>query len=95
MTAATVSFPQYSAMVDGMKSSFWQEFNTDTAKKNIPQELLNQLVDDKFSGKLSIQNPLDEFVNWQVYFGNGKIHFASSSVGNAKRLNYILPSAGS
>lgn len=62
------------------------------SQKAFPKDLLSELVDQKFSGKLSIQNPFDELVDWQIFMGNGKIHFASSSVGNGKRLNYMLGS---
>ena len=92
MTAITFSLPQKSAMVNNFQVSQPQEKEINSVKKAIPKELLNELVEHKFSGKLTIQNPLDEFVNWEVYLGKGKIHFASSSVGNEKRLNYMLGS---
>ncbi|BFM39987.1 response regulator [Synechocystis sp. LKSZ1] len=60
--------------------------------QEIPYQLLRQLVADKVTGKLTIQNPFDEFVNWQIYLGNGKIHFANSAAGSIERLNYLLGS---
>jgi twitching motility two-component system response regulator PilG len=90
MTSATVSLPQYFSATANSVTSPQAASALNTLQRAIPRELLNELVDNKFSGKLIIQNPLDEFVDWQVYLGNGRIHFATSSVGNAKRLNYML-----
>ena len=59
----------------------------------VPAALLNTLVEKQMSGKVTIQNPFDEFVNWQVYFGNGRIHFANSANGSVERLNYLLGNA--
>ncbi len=67
-----------------------QKFQDNGIRRAIPRELLEQLMADQFTGQLVIRNPFDEFVNWQIYLGNGKIHFANSSVGNGKRLNYML-----
>jgi twitching motility two-component system response regulator PilG len=56
----------------------------------IPYKLLKKLIMGEVSGKLVIQNPFDEYVNWQVYFGNGKIHFANSAVGLVERSSYLF-----
>ena len=56
----------------------------------IPSTLLNDLVNRQATGKLTVQNPFDELVNWQVYLGNGKIHFANSATGPEERLNYLM-----
>ena len=58
----------------------------------IPSTLLNDLVNRQATGKLTIQNPFDELVTWQVYLGNGKIHFANSATGPEERLNYLIGS---
>ncbi len=42
------------------------------------------------SGKLIIQDPQDQMVGWQLYFGEGQIHFAESTVGQRERLSYLL-----
>ncbi|MGL5035434.1 MAG: response regulator [Microcystaceae cyanobacterium] len=55
-----------------------------------PEQVLNTLIANRATGKLTIQNPRDEFVTWQVYLGNGKINFANSGVGSVERLNYLL-----
>ena len=55
----------------------------------IPYKLLKRLIMDGVSGRLVIQNPFDEYVNWQVYLGNGKIYFANSAVGLVERLSYL------
>ena len=47
-----------------------------------PNDLLIQLNRDRFTGTIIIQNPDDEFVAWQIYMVNGKIHYANSSIGS-------------
>ncbi|MGL5035205.1 MAG: response regulator, partial [Microcystaceae cyanobacterium] len=56
----------------------------------IPYQFLRTLITAEETGKLIIQSPLDEFVSWQVYIGNGKINFANSGVGVIERLSYLL-----
>jgi len=55
-----------------------------------PSDLLTQLNQDRFTGTVIIQNPDDEFVTWQIYLGNGKIHYANSSIGLTERCRYLL-----
>lgn len=55
-----------------------------------PVQLLAQLEQDRFTGKVIIQNPDDEFVTWQIYLGNGKINYANSSIGLMERCRYLL-----
>lgn len=77
-------------MVNQFWSSVPQQAENNSVKRAIPRELLGQLMAERFTGQLTIRNPFDEFVDWQIYLGNGKIHFANSAVGNGKRLNYML-----
>lgn len=56
----------------------------------IPSTFLNSLVSQQASGKLTVQNPFDEFVVWQVYLGNGKINFANSISGSVERIKYLV-----
>ncbi len=58
----------------------------------IPAQLLHSLVAKEATGKLIIQNPFDEFVYWQVYLGDGRIHLANSANGCAERINYLIGS---
>ncbi|MBJ7899658.1 MAG: response regulator [Cyanobacteria bacterium RI_101] len=60
------------------------------SQSQIPADFLAHLVNREATGKLIVQNPLDEFVTWQVYLGKGKIHFANSGAGGAERLKYLL-----
>ena len=55
-----------------------------------PNDLLIKLNRDRFTGTIIIQNPDDEFVAWQIYMGNGKIHYANSSIGSMERCRYLL-----
>ena len=63
---------------------------TQSSGQAVPASLLGALVNNQGSGKLIIQNPFDEFVHWQVYLGNGRIHFANSANGSVERLNYLI-----
>ncbi|MFM7383574.1 MAG: response regulator [Microcystaceae cyanobacterium] len=56
----------------------------------VPLALLRHLAETQVTGTLTVQNPLDEFVHWQVYWGNGRIHFASSAKGKVERLQYLM-----
>ncbi len=75
-----------------MSTAYFNEsfYLSKSAIQEMPYKLLQKLIDDKVSGKLVIQNPFDEYVRWQVYLGNGKIHVANSGVGSSERLNYLL-----
>ncbi|BFM41306.1 response regulator [Synechocystis sp. LKSZ1] len=63
---------------------------TSLPKTYLPVQLLQTLEANQATGKLTIQNPFDEFVTWQVYLGDGKIHFANSGVGIRERMQYLL-----
>jgi twitching motility two-component system response regulator PilG len=58
--------------------------------RQIPSEFLQTLIKEKATGRLTVQNPLDELVTWQVYLGKGKINFANSGVGGMQRVRYLL-----
>ncbi|MBE9204365.1 response regulator [Synechocystis salina LEGE 06099] len=90
MTAFTLPLFEDRAMVNQLQVSGLRESKDNEIKRAIPRELLEQLMAEQFTGQLVIRNPFDEFVDWQIYLGNGKIHFANSAVGNGKRLNYML-----
>lgn len=55
-----------------------------------PHEVLTRILAQGESGRLVVINPWDEFVHWQVYVGNGKIHFANSRKGHYSRLQYLI-----
>ncbi|MEB3225792.1 MAG: hypothetical protein VKJ86_08300 [Synechococcus sp.] len=64
----------------------------DATTKNvvIPGQVLQSLIQRKMSGTMTIYDPLDESVFWQLYFGGGKLHFATSGMGKKERLTYLL-----
>lgn len=64
--------------------------NSTLYNNEIPTTFLKKLVAEEATGKLTVQNPLDEFVTWQIYLGKGKIHFANSGVGCVERVKYLL-----
>jgi twitching motility two-component system response regulator PilG len=56
----------------------------------MPSKVLQNLAASKASGRLTIFDPNDESVQWRIYLGDGKIHFASSAMGQKERLTYLL-----
>lgn len=58
--------------------------------RQIPGQFLQTLIKEKATGRLTVSNPLDELVTWQVYLGKGKINFANSGVGGMQRVRYLL-----
>lgn len=98
MNAITLNSPQFaSSQVSRpfvyQSNSMMLHSNQDNEtklNKQDPYQVLQNLIINQETGKLIVQNPLDEFVNWHIYLGNGKIHFANSSVGARERLGYLL-----
>jgi twitching motility two-component system response regulator PilG len=58
--------------------------------KPSPLKVLQEIVNKKISGRLIICEPNNPGVFWQLYMGEGKIHFAHSNVGQQERLFYLL-----
>lgn len=56
----------------------------------IPHKVLQDVLRRKISGRLTIQDPNDLSVQWRLYLGNGKLHFAGSLNGRRERLAYLL-----
>ncbi len=52
-------------------------------------EALKDIIKQELSGRLTIKDPLDTSVSWHAYFGNGKLHFATSTLGQRERLTYL------
>jgi twitching motility two-component system response regulator PilG len=59
-----------------------------------PIQVLHRMILAQESGKLTIADPHDPSVLWQVFVGNGQIHFAKSLTGQRDRLAYCLKVAG-
>ncbi|WP_404788293.1 PleD family two-component system response regulator [Altericista sp. CCNU0014] len=59
-----------------------------------PIQVLHRIILAQASGKLSVSDPHDPEVLWQVFVGNGQIHFATSLAGQGDRLAYFLKVAG-
>lgn len=55
-----------------------------------PAKALQNIVTKQLSGRLTIGDPTDSSIFWRVYVGQGKIHFATSTMGQWERLNYLL-----
>ena len=52
-------------------------------------EALKDIIKQELSGQLIIRDPLDPSITWEAYFGNGKLHFATSTIGQKERLTYL------
>jgi twitching motility two-component system response regulator PilG len=52
-------------------------------------EALKEIIQQELSGQLIIKDPLDSSITWEAYFGNGKLHFATSTLGQRERLIYL------
>ncbi|WP_310418606.1 response regulator [Chamaesiphon sp. OTE_8_metabat_110] len=52
-------------------------------------EALKDIIKQELSGQLIIRDALDPSITWEAYFGNGKLHFATSTVGQKERLTYL------
>ena len=53
-------------------------------------KVLQKLILNQASGKLTIYHPQDPAVRWRLYLGNGRIHYAGSETGQKERLQYLL-----
>lgn len=52
-------------------------------------EALRDIIKQELSGQLIIKDPLDSAIIWEVYFGNGELHFATNQIGQRERLTYL------
>jgi twitching motility two-component system response regulator PilG len=52
-------------------------------------EALKDIIQQELSGRLTIKDALDSSLSWEAYFGNGKLHFATSTLGQRERLIYL------
>lgn len=59
-----------------------------------PIRVIHRMIVTQDSGKISISDPHDPSILWQIFIGNGQIHFATCLVGQRERLNYFLHRAG-
>ncbi len=53
-------------------------------------EALKDIIKQELSGQLIIRDSLDSSIAWEAYFGNGKLHFATSTLGQRERLTYLI-----
>ena len=53
-------------------------------------EALKDIIHQELSGQLIIKDTLDSSLTWEAYFGNGKLHFATSTLGQRERLVYLI-----
>ncbi len=55
-----------------------------------PTKALHKVISEQRPGRMTITDPVDPSIGWRVYFGDGQIHFAESTVGRQDRLPYVL-----
>ncbi|MEO1131682.1 MAG: response regulator [Cyanobacteria bacterium J06639_1] len=75
-----------------MVSTSVMEKPTSTAapKTASPARALQEMAVREMTGKLVVRDPADSGVVWSVYVGKGKIHYASSLMGQQERVAYLL-----
>jgi twitching motility two-component system response regulator PilG len=56
-------------------------------------EALKDIIQQELSGRLTVKDTLDSSIAWEAYFGNGKLHFATSTLGQKERLAYFNQAA--
>ncbi|MEM9156584.1 MAG: response regulator [Cyanobacteria bacterium P01_F01_bin.33] len=61
-----------------------------TSKPGSPARALQEMAVREVTGKLVIRDPADSGVVWGIYVGKGKVHYASSLVGQQERIAYLL-----
>ncbi|HIK10708.1 MAG TPA: response regulator [Oscillatoriaceae cyanobacterium M33_DOE_052] len=66
------------------------EEKTTIQSTNSPAKVLQNIVQKKITGRLTVADPKDNSIYWRIYFGNGSVNFAHSAVGQKERLEYLL-----
>jgi len=59
-----------------------------------PAKVLQKITASHLSGRFTFYDPNDKSVIWQLYVGNGQIHYANSKMGQAERLAYLMQRVG-
>ncbi len=55
-----------------------------------PAKVLQKVISEQRSGRITITDSDDPSISWRVYLGGGQMHFAESTMGHAERLTYLL-----
>jgi twitching motility two-component system response regulator PilG len=53
-------------------------------------DALKDIVKQELSGRLIVKDSQDSAVAWEVFFGDGKLHFATNKIGQRERLTYLV-----
>jgi twitching motility two-component system response regulator PilG len=80
---------QITQVVEALEPDLETPFGLDS-----PTRVLHRMIVTQESGKISISDPHDPSILWQIFVGNGQIHFATCLGGQRERLNYFLNHAG-
>lgn len=54
-----------------------------------PARVIQKVIGDRLSGHLTFTDPRDPSIGWNLYVGNGQLHYANSTVGHQERFNYL------
>jgi twitching motility two-component system response regulator PilG len=52
-------------------------------------QILKKASERQWSGCLVVSQPKDRSVNWQLYFNNGEMQYATSATGQTERISYL------
>lgn len=92
--AGNVRLPRFNCSDGAAQVQFVPEsplavFQSSTGKSASPAQVLYTMMSGRQTGKLTVRHPQEAGVNWQVFVGNGQVHFATCSVGQFERLSYL------
>ncbi len=75
-----------------MVSTIVREMETTNIDNNSgsPSQLLQSIVNREISGHIIVSSKDDSSIQWNLYLGSGKIHYANSVIGKKERLNYLV-----
>jgi twitching motility two-component system response regulator PilG len=74
--------------------TYTPSLHTPTVQQDKPQvsptRVLQKVISEQRSGRITITDAQDPSVRWRVYLGGGQLHFAESTMGHTERLTYVL-----
>jgi twitching motility two-component system response regulator PilG len=97
MVGSSIARPKTTALTRVDRSSvddFLVPDSSNAEGVDSPIRVLHRMIVTQASGKISVSDPHDPAVLWQVFVGNGQIHFATCASAQQERLDYFLDIAG-
>jgi len=54
-----------------------------------PARVIQRVMGDRLSGRLTFTDPNDDSIGWSLYVGSGQLHYATSTIGHQQRFDYL------